>query len=120
MTRLVGHRSKISKLKANGYRLYSSSYDGTLNLWLTNTPKIEPMTMFTTRGWIINFTLDLKKEAIWTGDQNGNLTMALISVPLMQQLLRNKLKRNLTHEEWNYYIGQNVPYEQIYRKEERP
>ena len=112
-SRLVGHLSHISKLKVDGYRLYSSSYDGTLNLWLTNNAKIEPMTLFTTRGWIINFTFDLKKSDVWSGDQYGNLTQALISVPLMQQRLQSKLKRNLTREEWKYYVGRNVPYEEI-------
>ena len=111
--RLVGHLSLISKLKVDGYRLYSSSYDGTLNLWLTNNAKIEPMPLFTTRGWIINFTFDLKKSDVWSGDQYGNLTQALISVPLMQQRLQSKLKRNLTREEWMYYVGRNVPYEEI-------
>jgi WD40 repeat protein len=111
--RLVGHLSHISKVKVDGGRLYSSSYDGTLNLWLYNSAKIEPMTLFTTRGWIINFTFDLKKSGVWSGDQNGNLTEALISVTQMQERLKNKLKRNLTREEWNYYIGRNVPYENI-------
>lgn len=119
-TRLVGHLSRISKLKIDGIRIYSSSYDGTLNLWLTNAAKIEPMTLFTTRGWIINFTFDLKSANVWTGDQNGNLTKALISVPQMQQRLQDKLKRNLTREEWNYYVGRNVPYEEIKGKEARP
>ena len=114
--RLVGHLSHISKLKVDGYRLYSSSYDGTLNLWLTNNAKIDPMTLFTTRGWIINFTFDLKKSDVWSGDQNGNLTRALISVPLMQERLQSKLKRNLSRDEWNYYVGRNVPYEEIKQK----
>jgi hypothetical protein len=29
----------------------------------------------------------------------------------MVDVLKKKLKRNLTAEEWNYYIGKNVPYE---------
>ena len=78
------------------------------------------MTLFTTRGWIINFTFDLKKNGVWSGDQNGNLTEALISVPQMQQRLQSKLKRNLTREEWNFYIGRNVPYEEIKGKEAKP
>lgn len=112
-TRLVGHLSRISKVKVDGYRLYSSSYDGTVNLWLTNSAKIDPMPLFTTKGWIINFTFDLQKYFVWSGDQNGNLTRALISVPEMQKRLEAKLKRNMTREEWNYYIGRNVPYEKV-------
>jgi hypothetical protein len=25
--------------------------------------------------------------------------------------LQKQLKRNLTHDEWSYYIGRNIPYE---------
>lgn len=112
-TRLLGHRSQVSKLKINGFHIYSSSYDGTMNLWLANMDRMEPMPLFTTNGWIINFTYDPTKTYIWTGDQKGNLTQALISVPVMIERLKNKLKRNLTREEWKYYVGNNVPYETI-------
>ncbi len=120
ISKLVGHRSRISKLKVNGHRLTSSSYDGTINMWLTNLPKLEPMTLFTTKGWVINFTFDLKKNYIWAGDQGGNISRALISVLAMQQQLKAKLKRDLTREEWNYYIGRNIPYETFIGKEVRP
>lgn len=119
-TRLTGHRSRISKLKMNGERLYSASFDGTLHLWLTDAAKIEPMVLFSTNGWIINFTYDPQKNNIWTGDQKGNLTEALISVPTMIKRLENKLKRNLTREEWRYYVGRNIPYEKYIGKEGQP
>ena len=54
-------------------------------------------------------------------DQKGNITESLISIPMMRQMLKNRLKRNLTQEEWNYYIGKNIPYETfIGRKGEQP
>jgi hypothetical protein len=45
------------------------------------------------------------------GDIKGNLTAVNISIPLMVDAIKKKLKRNMTQEEWNYFIGQNVPYE---------
>ncbi len=108
---LVGHRSRISRLKFNDARLYSSSYDGTMNLWMCNAEKIEPMQLFRTDGWIMYFTTDSSQKRVWTGDQKGNLTEALISLPEMVKIIKSKLKRNLTHDEWNYYIGKDVPYE---------
>jgi len=113
VTILRGHSSRISKIKINGKRMFTSSYDGILNLWITDQAKIEPLTLFTTNGWIINFTYDLKKTNIWTGDQKGNLTKGLISLPVMVERLRKKITRNMTQEEWSYYIGKNVPYEEI-------
>ena len=113
ITKLVGHRSKVTKLKINGVRIYSSSYDGSLIQWMADQEKIEPMPLFTTNGWLMNFTFNSNKQSIWAGDQKGNITEAYISVPLMVEKLKNKLTRNFTPEEWNYYVGKNVPYEKI-------
>jgi hypothetical protein len=117
MQKMVGHRSRVTKLKIINWRIYSASYDGRVNLWLADQPKIEPMTIITTNSWILNFTFDEKKEYLWCGDQNGTLTESLISVPMMRQMLKKKIKRNLTREEWYYYIGRNIPYEPFIGKE---
>lgn len=109
--RLIGHQSRISKLKTNGYQLYSSSYDGTLNLWITNSQKTEPVTLFSTNCWIMDFTFDNAKQYLWTGDQRGNLTQMLIATDIMADKVKKKLVRNFTEDEWNYYIGKNVPRE---------
>ena len=120
ITKLVGHLSRISQIKLNGYKLLTSSYDGTVKFWNTASEKIEPTTMVTTNSWIMDFCYDKKKESIWIGDQDGVITDALLSVPVMVDVLKKNLKRNLTTEEWNYYIGKNVPYESfINGKEEK-
>ena len=111
--KLMGHRSRISKMKLNGRLLFSSSYDGHVNLWITNKDKVEPMTLIETNNWIMHFCYDSKKNTFWMGDVKGNLTAVNISVPIMVDIIRKKLKRNLTTEEWNYYIGPNVPYESL-------
>ena len=113
MQKLVGHRSRISKLKMNGRRLYSSSYDGSVNLWICDNEKIEPMTLLQTSNWIMNFQLDSTKETFWMCDAKGNLTAVNISIDKMVDTMKKKMKRNLTMEEWNYFIGQNVPYEKF-------
>ena len=107
--RLVGHQSRISKLKTNGARLYSSSYDGTVNLWMTNSARIEPMTLLYVNTWILNFTFDKSKNYLWVCDQHGTLSEALISVELMAEQVNKSLARNFTDEEWNYYVGKNIP-----------
>ena len=111
VTKLEGHLSRISKLKLNGYRLFSSSYDGTVKMWNTGSEKIEPMTLISAGSWIMNFTFDSSKQNAWIGSQNGDLTEALLSVPMMVDRVKAKLKRDFTTDEWNYYIGKNVPYE---------
>ena len=113
--RLVGHRSRISKMKLYGNRLLSASYDGNLNLWIADREKVEPMPLLLTNNWIMHFCFNSKKNSLWVGDAKGNLTSVNISVPFMVDIIKKKLKRNLTTEEWNYYIGENVPYESFTR-----
>jgi hypothetical protein len=109
--KLIGHRSRISKMKFNGRRLFSASYDGTMNLWITDNEKVEPMKLIETKNWLLHFSYDSTKNNFWVGDDKGNLIAVNISVPIMVETIKKKLKRNFTMEEWNYYIGQNVPYE---------
>jgi len=109
--KLVGHRSRISRIRIYQNRLFTSSYDGTINLWIATSEKIEPITLYTSNNWILYFTYDRSKNYLWLGDQKGNLSQVLISVPLMVERIKRKLKRNFTKDEWNYYIGENIPYE---------
>jgi len=59
---------------------------------------------------------------LWVGDQKGNLSEVLVSIPMMVETVEKKLKRNFTQSEWSYYMGPNVPYEPFIstRKEVRP
>ena len=103
--------------KNTGMEAYGMS-DGTiwLNLWISDSEKIEPMTLLQTNNWIMNFQLDSTKETVWMCDAKGNLTAVNISINKMVDAMKKKLKRNLTTEEWNYYIGPNVPYEKFVEK----
>jgi len=118
--KLTGHRSQISFIKINGSLLYTSSYDRTIKLWMHNMVKVEPIELVSSKSWITFFTFDQKKNNIWTANQDGSLTEEFISVPMMVNKLKSQLKRNFTREEWNYYIGANVPYEKYIEKEEQP
>ena len=111
--KLLGHQSRVSHIKINGKQLYSSSYDGTLNLWMLDAPKIEPIHFISTGAWIMKFTFDNSKQRLWACDYSGAITEALISVPRMAQKVSSRVERNLTRDEWNYFIGENVPYENI-------
>lgn len=110
---LVGHLSRISCLRFNGQQLCSTSYDGVLNLWALGEGKIEPMAVFNARCWLMDFAFDESRQYVVAADQNGNLTQALVAVPSMVSRIRSKLSRNLTPDEWNYYIGASVPYERF-------
>ena len=109
--KLVGHRSRITKLRFDGNSLYSSSLDGTVNMWSANSEKAEPVTLYSDNCWILHFSFDIGVNHLWVGNQKGHLAEALVSIPMMAEMVQKRLKRNFTQSEWNYYIGPNVPYE---------
>ncbi len=111
--KLVGHLSQVTKMKLNGKRLYSSSYDGKLLFWVTDDPQIKPITLFQSSSWLTDFTFSSTKDYIWTGEHNGTITEYLISLPKIAQRLRQNVKRNFTKEEWNYYVGKGIPYREV-------
>jgi hypothetical protein len=119
VNKLVGHNSRVSRLKQDNYRLFSSSYDGTVKFWNIGREKMEPINVLNAHRWIISMTFESTNKYILTTDQNGNLMETLIDVEEMAKHIKRKLKRNLTPQEWNYYIGKNVPYEAFIRKEAR-
>ena len=108
--RLVEHLSQVTKLSFNGYRLYSSSYDGKMLFWMTGDSQIKPITLFQCSSWITSFTFSTDKDYIWTGEYNGTITEYLISLPKIAQRLRENIKRDFTQDEWNYYVGKGIPY----------
>ena len=120
MQKLVGHNSRVNRVSFDGNRIYSCSYDGTVRYWNVTSEKVEPITIINSRQWIISLSFDKSRKYIWTGDQNGNLTETLIDIPEMVERLKTKIKRNLTRDEWNYYIGRNIPYETYIGKEAKP
>ncbi len=111
--KLIGHRSRISRVKLYDDHLFSSSYDGKVIFWNTNSDKIEPMEIFSENAWIPYFTRDNSNQSVWFGDQYGNVIEALLNVKQMKDVIEAELKKSHTdfnRDEWNYYIGKNEPY----------
>ena len=114
-SRLVGHRSKVSQLSRypqTDQILLSSSYDGTVKIWDYEKSKIEPINVLSSDNWV-TCCMMVGQDYMWTGDQRGNLTQTVISVPLMANRIKESLTRNFTQEEWDYYIGSSIPYEEF-------
>jgi WD40 repeat protein len=114
LPRLAGHQSKVTKLlffdEGHGRQLYSSSYDGKLFFWMTSDMQIRPITLFQADSWITDFAFSRDNRYVWTSEYNGSVNEHLISLPMIAQRIRQNVKRDFTQEEWNYYVGKEIPY----------
>jgi len=106
--KLRGHRSSVSQVQfVRGY-LITASYDKTLKLWDLNADKLEPITLNTFGSWVRCFCAR-GDNYVWTGDASGTLTRLNISPESMAATIQKRLKRDLTQQEWNYYVGKDIP-----------
>jgi hypothetical protein len=109
---MTGHESRITKLKLINKKIYSSSYDGKLNLWIySNDKKIEPLMLLNTHEWMYNFDIDKNKERVWTGGKSGTITKSLIKIDLMVDKMEKEIlpkRKKFNDEDWNLYIGADI------------
>ena len=107
-SRLLAHQSQISQLDFIGSLLFSSSYDCTLALCDALKDKQEPVVMAKRSEWIKCFCIG-DDNTIWIGDHTGTVTHVMTSPDKMAQTIQNQLSRDMTDEEWQYYLGNNIP-----------
>ena len=108
MTELTGHRSKITALCITPYGLLSASLDKTVKLWTANSGRVEPITVLTSQNWVMCLAVKDGFNRIVSGDAGGTIRVSPIAADEMLQNLKNKLVREMTTDEWNYYIGKNI------------
>lgn len=61
-------------------------------------------------GWTLAVCGDEDGKSVWIGTSSGNVMLLNSSADNMAQQLHNKLKRNLTQQEWTRYVGVSIPY----------
>ena len=107
-SRLLVHQSQISQLGFIDKLLFSSSYDCTLALCDALKDKQEPVVMAKKTEWIKCFCIG-DDNTIWIGDRSGTITHVMTSPDEMAQTIQKQLTRDMTDEEWQYYLGNNIP-----------
>lgn len=108
ITELTGHRSKITALSFTPYGLLSSSLDKTVRLWTANSGKVEPITVHTAQNWVMCMAVREGYSRLVSGDAGGAIEISPISADEMLSNLKQKLTREMSADEWNYYIGKNI------------
>lgn len=112
--KLIGHQASITMLSAKDNKLFSSSYDGTLRMWDINNEKIKSEVILEHTAWIHSFCLTQDGRSIFIGDEQGGFYCIPFSPTYMANTILEKLTRDFTLEEWEYYIGSQIPF-QSYR-----
>ena len=112
LQKLIGHRSAITDLCFNNDFLFSASYDRQVNLWDPHAANSEAVTLRNMGGWVYCLS-NADNNYIYAGDETGTIARFMVSPDGMAHLIHSNLKRDFTREEWNYYIGNHIPQQQL-------
>lgn len=140
---LVGHTARITSIAVSGDFMAATSYDHQLHFWdMTKLHYPNANSLYSTKsfytqsshdknitptewqvptnleytGWPLTVTFDQFSKTIWVGSSDGGIELTCTSTDDMANTLKKSLKRNLTTEEWEQYIGIGVPYIDFLKK----
>lgn len=110
---LTGHSARVSEVDFSPNSLYlaSSGYDSKVLYWNLANSNMEPVEISDNGGFVfaVNFSGDGKY--IVSGSAQENL---LVATPAESSfyagMICSWITRNLSTEEWNRYVGSDVPY----------
>lgn len=114
MNNLRGHRARITELKfsPDGGILASASNDGSVRMWETADLNNQPIVLNANSGFVFCVAFSPDGEHILTGSTDEDrLVLSPTHTETMVEDICNELDRNFTEEEWNTYIGTDIPYE---------
>lgn len=119
VTTLHGHTGRITRLARLSWQLVSSSYDHTLRLWDLRDPSsiINPVNI-NYDHWPLCFAADASLSTLCVGLEGGDIRSISVSAEKNAQSTHRSITREMTPDEWMYYIGKEEPY--LHFKEEKP
>ncbi|MCF0056199.1 hypothetical protein [Dyadobacter sp. CY356] len=113
------HTSGITGIAVNpdGSRVATSSFDSKIKIWNLeeDLSKQQPVVLNDFNSWVLNlrFTHDGKKLIASGADKTVRI-WDINSASLFNEVSK-KVARDLTEEEWDKYIGKDIPYEKLSR-----
>jgi energy-coupling factor transporter ATP-binding protein EcfA2 len=110
---LTGHKAGITDLQfsPDGLLLASAGLDRKLQMWVVDHENDLPILMDNNNGyvWSISFTND--SEFLIASCSNGEIRFWPTDPKDLAEQVCPQLKRNMTPDEWEIYVGNNIGYE---------
>lgn len=113
--RLRGHKARISDIQFSPASdlLATASFDGKVLLWKTTDYTLEPIVLKDHESWVQTIAFSPDGTTLLTGSSDSKIKEWDINIASLAAELRKGLIRNLTKQEWDQYIGKDIPYEKL-------
>jgi WD40 repeat protein len=119
---LSGHTSSIEQIRFNhaGSFMATASKDKTVRLWNMNRLKEQPIVLSDHSDWVWSVAFTPDDEQLLASVHSSTETVKGIEhtihawptkIPVMSTILCDKVKRNINKDEWEIFVGDDLPYE---------
>jgi len=119
---LSGHSSAIEQIRFNhaGTFMATASKDKTVRLWNMNRLKEQPIVFSDHRDWVWGVAFTPDDEQLLASVHSSTETIKGVEhtirawptkIPTMADILCGKVSRNINKEEWEIFVGDDLPYE---------
>jgi len=106
------HNSGITDIILNNSNntLITSSFDKTIKIWNLSHLTSQPVTLNIHNSWVYSISLSNDKKTLISGDASGKVKFTTIDIETLKKLVKQKVSKNMTEQDWKKYIGEGIDY----------
>ena len=109
----AAHSARINDMEfsPDDRMLATASYDGNVLLWETANYNEEPIKMDDHNTWVLSLTFSPDGNKLIAGCIDKLVRIWPTNSEIMAKNLCDKLERNMTQDEWNRFVAEDIDYE---------
>ncbi|MDH5604340.1 MAG: hypothetical protein OEY51_10380, partial [Cyclobacteriaceae bacterium] len=110
--RLTSHKSRVSDIEfsENGQLLATASLDGVIHIWVLNEITELPIVLSDNDSYVWDMDFSPDSNYLLAACEDGEVRIWETNPGLMADKMCERLKRNMSRDEWDTYAGQDIPF----------
>ena len=112
LRKLIAHTSRVSDIEfsENGILMATSSLNGNIHLLVVNELDELPVVLSDNDSWVWDMDFSPDSQYLLAACEDGEIRVWATNPSIMAENMCRKIKRNMSSDEWETYVGDEIPY----------